>query len=449
MPAAGAAASLAHKVRSPEVWKPDPSAAAGAAAVLVKDYKPADIWRPDAPGANANRAALLAHNAKVNEVIPGPSAASQEAGRNALSAASIASRPSVKKKASELDESIVAIPAYSIDRVQKQAKLNAERDLYNAMSPTSQAIQDQNKSDIMRAASTAMSKKPKPDAPLTSPQSPGFYAHLPTTPKQVTEIETSNLNRRNSMAAAHSAHQNPRIEPEKPKRHVPYYPHLEEAAKRAAAERLARLEQEHQSGRGGVYSTSGARALMVGTTSDLAQSRKIKSDVARLQKNVAEVDRQRQAKDSMSLLAVAERNVKLQMDRQDDKIAEDQGRVPKHLQQEWDAKAKLMSAEYEKKRMAELDKHKGMIDMGGGLWYSEVDVERIARSNVQPILDEISEKAAAERARMEVIRLAKEKAERAKKDNAAKEAELKAEKKKSRGSPSILKCLCHTDFYSS
>lgn len=348
-----------------------------------------------------------------------------------MSAASIAHRPSVKAR--KVEEPVARTPAYSIERVNKVVRENAERDLYNALPPQSQIIQDKNKSDILRAATISMQRKPNPIA--DSPISPtaAFYSHLPTTPKQVSAIEAAQSNNRNSMRAATLAAANDtrQVQPEKPKPR-PFYPHLEEAARKAAAARLAQLEQDHQNARNGIYSSNSIRHRQ-STDTDLARSAQIQAEVAGLQRRVVEVDKQKQVRDSLALMAAAERNVKKQMEAQDDKIAEDQGRVPKHVQAEWDSKAKAMSEQYEKTRQAEVEAHKGKINIGGGKWIAQEDVDRIARGNVQPILDEINAKAAAERARQEEIRLEREETERVRRVANEREADMKAEKKRVRG----------------
>lgn len=222
-----------------EIWKPDPSASASAAAVLAKDTKSAPVWRPES-GTNAGKAALLAHHDAANFVPTPPPQSATDASRNAMSAATLAHTPSTKvKKVVEEPRT----PAFDIERVSRMARENAERGISNAVPPKTQSVEDRNKSDILRAATISMQKKPV--IPVTSPtgQPPAsFYTHLPTSAKQVASLEARQGNSRNSMLAANLAHsQEPKQSTSSQVKPRPFYPNLEEAARKAAAERLARL----------------------------------------------------------------------------------------------------------------------------------------------------------------------------------------------------------------
>ncbi|KAF3162200.1 hypothetical protein TWF225_009607 [Orbilia oligospora] len=486
LPVAGAAASLANNIRSPEPWNPGPLPTAAAAALLAGDSKPPEVWRPSTPSKSASQAAISvrqrAHTMPESKRPVQP----PQSTPNALAAAGVANSP--RKLSKPAPKSPPAL-AYDINKVNALAAQNAQNRLSAASQPRSalpQAQTDKNMSDILRAASISMAKNMKKSPPLSgggnlSRQSmpsgtsmpPGsYYSHIPTSPKKVTPADQK-LNRKSSTQAASiaaSSDLHSVISGDSDERQIRYYPHLEEAARKAASERLARLQAEHDRARkasglppswqsGGKAPTTRARsstapssaapkattaskaaaATTTGATprrqpdaTDYARSMKIKSDTAKLTKQIASVDKDRQARDYLAILAVAERNVKSQMQDLETKVAEDQGRVPKHLQAEWDAKAKMLSAEYERKRAEESEKKKGKINMGGGLWYDQEDLERIARGNVQPILDEINVKAEKERARIEALRVEKETADRERKAEQERAAGVKAETKKAK-----------------
>ncbi|KAJ6263436.1 hypothetical protein Dda_1999 [Drechslerella dactyloides] len=467
LPAAGAAASLANAVKSPEVWNPGPLPTATAAALLAGDaHKTPEIWRPATPSKSATKAAGNA-NGKASVDLTPRSPPVPASASNALTAAGLATQAS-PKKASLTAFASPPTPAYDITKINALAAQNAQARLASALprpSP-SQAQIDKNMADVLRAASVSMSKKtsqssqsrPSPPVATSSMPPSSYYSHIPTSPPKVSAADptTKKINRQSSVAAAsiaasHDLHAVMSSEVAED-RQMRYYPHLEEAARKAAAERLSRVQAEHDkarkaSGLPPSWQTSGPYTKAITkqpankpTTqsksqvdaADYARSLKIKSDTAKLANQMDSVDKDRQARDYLALLSVAEKNVRSRMQELETKVAEHQGRVPKHVQAEWDAKAKIMSEEYERKRNADREAKKGKIDMGGGLWYDREDLERIARGNVQPILDEINEKAQKERARTEQQKMDREQAEREKRVEAERLAETKAEMKKAK-----------------
>ncbi|KAK6354351.1 hypothetical protein TWF730_008758 [Orbilia blumenaviensis] len=481
LPAAGAAASLANNIKSPEPWNPGPLPTAAAAALLAGDSKPPEIWRPSTPSKSASQAATSVRQ-RAHTM---PESKRPQSTANALAAAGVANSP---KKLSKPAPKSPPTLAYDINKINALAAQNAQNRLSAVSQPRSalpQSQTDKNMSDILRAASISMaknmSKSPPPTKSTTrthmsagTSMPPGsYYSHIPTSPKKISPAEPK-LNRKSSSQAASiaaSSDLHSVLSGDSDERQIRYYPHLEEAARKAASERLARLQAEHDRARkasglppswqaGGKAPTTRARsstapsstpkptqgskaAATAATTTaaaprrqpdatDYARSLKIKSDTAKLTKQMDSVDKDRQARDYLALLAVAEKNVKARMQDLETKVAEDQGRVPKHLQAEWDAKAKMLSAEYERKRAEESEKKKGKINMGGGLWYDQEDLERIARGNVQPILEEINVKAEKERARVEALRVEKETADRERRAEQERVAGVKAETKKAK-----------------
>ncbi|KAK6529986.1 hypothetical protein TWF694_003362 [Orbilia ellipsospora] len=485
IPAAGTAANLAKSVKSPEPWKSGPLPNAATAALLAGDVpKVPQAWQPSS-SASASKAASLVKDRKPAETKRSP----PQTTPNALAAAGMANK-SPKKVATK--PASTQTPAYDINKINARASQNAQTTLASASQPRSlpsQSQTDKNMSDILRAAKTSMAKTSKspptrPISTLASSSTPSmppnsYYSHIPTSPpKPSLEPSTEKtLNRQSSMAAASvaaysDAFTHESVE-EQSHRTPKYYPHLEEAARKAASERLARLQAEHDRARKAsglppswqpsgphtrsitspaqqeqqrqtrARATSAAKSAVAAgvpasapkkksEAADFARSMKIKSDTAKLGRQMDSVDKDRQARDYLALMAAAEKNVKSRMEALETKVAEDQGRVPKHLQAQWDAKARMLSEESERKRAAEQEKKKGKIDMGGGLWYDQEDLERLAKGNVQPILDEINVKAEKERARLEALRVEKETQEREKKEAAAAVAGVKAEAKKAK-----------------
>ncbi|EEY18074.1 conserved hypothetical protein [Verticillium alfalfae VaMs.102] len=202
------------------------------------------------------------------------------------------------------------------------------------------------------------------------------------------------------------------------------YVNLQEAAYKMAQERLAKLEAEHGRSREyqEYYGNSGSipgrrntlqrrftlkpklrrRSSSEGDGDDRQQSERIRQQMSIFSTNLSKVDEQKRSKDREMLLAAAQRNVKARLQGMDDKVYADTGksRPPKKLS-EWELKAHEAAQQMHTSR----NKNHGKVDMGGGMFMSPEDVDAIAMKKVQPVLDEINEKAAVEREKQEVIRL--------------------------------------------
>lgn len=218
---------------------------------------------------------------------------------------------------------------------------------------------------------------------------------------------------------------------------------LEEAAKKLAAERLAKLHDEHAAYRE-YYGTSPPthrlslrgkgrrRASSMDQTADdddEAQSRRIRAEMSIFNKNVAEVDTKKRQKDREALLAAAQRNVRASMHNLDEKVFAETGRVPPSIMQEWETKAKAAAEADSKARMANY----GKVNIGGGKFVDQGEVNAVASRNVQPVLDEINDKAELHRAKEEEARLDREQAKRQAQEEKARQKELKMELKKVKG----------------
>lgn len=121
--------------------------------------------------------------------------------------------------------------------------------------------------------------------------------------------------------------------------------------------------------------------------------------------NLAKVDEQKRAKDREALLATAQKNVRARLQGLDEKVFADTGKLPppKRLS-EWELKAHEAALALHESR----EEHHDRVNLGGGMYLSHKDVDTIAAKRVQPVLDEINEKAAKERERLEVLRLEEE-----------------------------------------
>jgi len=485
---AGAAASLANaNHKSFEYWKPDASFSASKAAMLAKDYKPAplwhpelsaagskaallaakdggrvEIWRPEASEygnsaaeqamrktklspqldygytADGNRRALLAatgamsgsrRRAGSTPVVNSPYPDSEHAASNALNAATRATKPSVRYSDFPVDER----------RIHDAAVTTLPREMYTSHPPVAIEVEEQNRQAGLRAAAVSMAKQ--------------MYAIQQRTIDQAAEARRSDSHfaantvhaRQPSVAVSHNAGAS-----------VPQYTNLQEAAQKLAAERLAKLRDEHEEYRSyyGMNPPPHARLSIKGrsrrrasldsqsVTSDEEQSRKIRSEMSIFSNKLAQVDEKKRQQDREALMAAAQRNVAARLHGMDEKVFAETGKVSPAMMEEWETKANARAQADSKTRMV----NHGKVNIGGGKYLDQAEVDAIALARVQPTLDEIDAKAEKQRAREEEIRLANEERKRLGRDEKRRELELKAEQKRAKGmlimTPFRILCGC-------
>jgi hypothetical protein len=463
--AAGAAASLGWaNQKSFEHWKPDPSASASAAAMMAKDYKMKQLWQPE-QSAHGAKAAVLAHKdgGKVEIWKPeadspwGNSAALQafkkfgagglspvldygytDLGRKgSLMAATGAMSQSRQRAISTPDPrpkpetypgesnavSNALSAATSAHRTQKRSELSEtgavpyttmNREMYTSHPPVASEVDEKNRADTLRASAVAMAKQ--------------MYNI------QQKQFDQTSHAQRGAAAAQHQKPSSSDISEEvQPMR----FNNLQEAAQKLAQERLAKLHDEHAQNReyrdyyGGKSQPSSRlsirgrarrRASSEGGLDDEEQSNKIRAQMSLFSSNLSQVDEKKRTQDREALIAAAQRNVTKSLHGMDERVFADTGKVAPSLLSEWEVKAHAAAQAKSNTRM----ENYGKIHIGGGKFIDQSEVDAVARGNVQPVLDEINEKAAAEHERqaavkaeqLEIARKASEKKQREKESKA-------------------------------
>ena len=447
--AAGAAASLGWaNQKSFEHWKPDPSASASAAAVLAKDYKMAPLWQPESTSYGA-KAALLAHKdgGKVDIWRPeattwGNSAAQQamktdRAGglspqldyghtaigrQGSLMAATGAMSTSRKRAESQPiytqkaetypDEGNAAANALSAATSAAKAKkrsdysseagavpyTNMAREMFTSHPPVQPEVDEQNREASLHASAVVMAKQ--------------MFNY------QQKQIEAASAAQRGAVAA----HRRPSSVSSSDEPAPMRFNNLQEAAQKLAQERLAKLHDEHAKNREyrDYYSSAppqqqGSRLSIRGRTrgragsdgqfdEDREQSNKIRAQMSLFSSNLSQVDMKKRQQDREALIAVAQRNVTKSLHGMDEKVFADTGKVAPSLLSEWEVKAHAAAQAKSDTRM----ENYGKVNIGGGKFINQSEVNLVAAKNVQPVLDEISEKAAAERERQAAIKAEQE-----------------------------------------
>jgi len=484
---AGAAASIAdtHK-KSVELWKPGSIPAAEKAAFLAKDYEADPLWQPELSTAGS-KAALLASDrgANVNIWKPhqsdaGHSAAEQavrkkvppsidhravpaDASRKALMAATGAMASSrrradsapiapIKSPPGTPSTSQWALkaatqsqrgqrsglstesgdPARDTARAHNIAQSNVSRQMYASHPPVSIEVEEKNRQDTIRASAVAMAQK------MYAIQQRAIEEAKADISRADSRYAATHVhNRRTSDASSIAGTSEPLISPL-------YGNNLQEAAQRLAQERLAKLRDEREEYKNyygqkspttrsklSIHSKLRRRASSDGAVDDVDEerSRKIRSQMTIFQSNLAIVDEKKRQKDRDALLAAAQRNVKASMHSMDEEVFQETGKSSPAQRDAWATKAKEKA---QADSVARMENH-GKVHIGGGKYLDQVDVEAVAKSRIQPTLDDMNEKAEIQRAREAEVKLEQEEQKRQADLEKRRKTELKAEKKKARG----------------
>lgn len=469
MSSAGAAASIAASNRkSFEHWKPEPIPAANKAAFLAKDHKMDPLWKPEASAAGSKAAmAAAAHPTEVEPLQPkrtttiksnAPSAAYDTAENTHQKALMAATASHNRRRSGSLpvqpvdNQNNVASwalkaatkshkdgqvpvggnfttgdPGFEAARIQNVAKNNVNRQLYSSTPPVAIEVQEKNRQDTLRASAVAMAQK--------------MYA---LQQKQAEEAASKPSDGHALAASRHRSSTAGRSDTSS----VDYpvsgagYENLEEAARKLAQERLAKIHDEHAEYRNYYGQSSPPKqnrlsmrlrpraSSAVTDDSDEEQSRRIRSQMSIFKSNLAEVDGKKRQSDRDALIQIAHRNVDAQIQKMDEKVFHETGKASPAQMEKWEKSAREKAQRDSDERMQNV----GKVHIGGGKYLDQSELDAIARARLQPTLDEISDKAEKQRARDEEERLERERKleqERVEKARAAETAaQVKADLRK-------------------
>jgi hypothetical protein len=471
--AASAAASLGWaNQRSPEYPRPNmSSSSASAAAMLAKDHKSAPHWTPS-PSAHGAQAALLAHrSAKSTEgwqpsaTDHGHSAAAQAFKVNGSALQSphgnknnnenntldrqrslMAARGAMATRPRAQSSPIVAKEAYPDEAnaasnalraaasVHKSSRAPVSKDagatpyvqmnprMFTSQPPVKPEVDEKNREEQLHASAVAMAKKIYGQQQRVIEQTKRSRASDPSVPRS---------HRRGS-----SDSDDDEVAPMQ-------FDTLQGMAYKLAQERLSKMHEENIRNRDyqDYYGQSKVsrkfsmrpkfrrRASSDGDVEDQRRSQQIRNEMSMFSSKLSQIDQSKRQQDRDALLAAAQRNVQAQLKGMDAKITAETGMTQSTRLSEWEVKAHALAQSRSDNRMT----HHGKIDLGAGKYMTSEDIDAIAAQKVQPVLDEINEKAEAEHARQTELRLEAEARQKEKEREKAREKDLHEEQKKIRG----------------
>lgn len=465
---ASAASALAHANRKPvEVWQPPTrQPVAEKAALCVKDYAPPQQPQPttqhsaeglgaamlavreqrgsigQAPTSNGHRRGSSATDRYLHTAVggnPKDKALQAASGAYTLSRKRADSAPSDPGATSELPYGRTAAgasrharveeegpldhldPAMEASRIQHAAHTNPK--LYTSSPPIQSGIEEQNYKNSQRAAAISMAKDMYrvTSTKKQGGQSPAVLA---------AQKGQSQLGYRKTVSTADGAAVRRAIA-------------LQEAAQKRAAEKLALMHDEHaeyqqyygtapqpQRSR---LTTRRKRASSDADTSqtDAEQSRQIRSQMTSLRTKLDQVD-VRKTRDRELLMQAARRNVDQTLQDMEAQVYADTGRAPPSVQKGWDEVAQeRVRREAEDFEAATTQGNR--VNIGGQKYMDMADIDAIARSRLQPALDEIDENAELRRAHEIEARLDAEEEQRHAAVEREREAEVKELEKQEKG----------------
>ncbi|TFB05120.1 hypothetical protein CCMA1212_002413 [Trichoderma ghanense] len=489
--AASAAASLGWFTHKPiEVWKPDKASSASAAAVLARDYKMSPMWEPAMDGTGTKAAVLAVGSASTayrQSSVKKPSYDSwgSSAATQAFSAS--ARRPDPEPEPVTLTTShgsSAATQAFHASRVQSAkaassppgsprekslvaakgamapSKLSTPRSRLRSISnPQESLLPDATKASVsaLNGASiahrAAMNKSPAVEdtgaIPVTTMTRNMFTSHPPVKP----EVDEQTDNERIHQSAVEMAKKMYR---QQQRRHegdggesgagetsTNGYVDLQEAAYRQAQARLAKLQDEHDRNRR-YHEYYGAdrplrRRFTIGnklrrrSASDSDMEGRARSDLIRQQmtlfsSRLEQVDEEKRQRDREALYTAAQRNVKASLQGMDEKVYLETGKMNPTVLGDWQFRAQ-QTAQLRHDTRTEGD---GRVDIGGGVFMDADEIDAIAARRVRPVLDNIHEKAEAERERVAAARMEEEANKAEAEREKARERELKELHKKAK-----------------
>ncbi|KAK3718866.1 Eisosome assembly protein [Vermiconidia calcicola] len=455
--AANTAATLAKDHKMKELWHPELSAAGSKAALLaVRDGGKLDLWEPT-PSSAGNSAATLAMRNKT--LSPELDRGYTDVGRNN---SMLAATQSIRRGRQRAGSTPVAPPvAYPDSQNSGKNALNAASVASVRAPPTDGWNSEANQA--ARVKNMHMDRNMFGEHPMVQPEveeqkhKAAIHASAVSMAKQMYEYqkrqevasETSSAINVGS-AGAETAHRRNQSSPQTDiKQEAIKYIHLQDAAYKMAQERLAKMDKDMEQNRYREYygygnqppkkSQSSVRGTRRGRkrassepqlyyedSDDEEQARRIRTQMSQLSTGINTVDNKQRSDDRARLLAAAEKRVHERMHDMDEKVFQETGKPSQAMMDEWETKAR---AKAEKNR-EERQSHPGKTHIGGGKYMDQSEIEAIAAARLKPTFDELDATAEKKRARDEEFKAEKDRLELARMEEKLKDDQTKAEFKK-------------------
>ncbi|TLS30566.1 hypothetical protein PpBr36_02388 [Pyricularia pennisetigena] len=467
-PAASAAAALLAKDSKPvQQWSPAKNDTGSQAAILAAARKQDVSPVSSNPSVNwGNSAANQAFKAKslkgveLSESRDISRSGSLRAAKDAMGRPRAVSSPGPKYAAQQSTDNrttnalTAATMAHrrttmtGVDRENNPAGspsfMNMNRQMFTSHPPVQSSVDEQKHNDVLHASAVAMAKR--------------MYNNQVHQQQQRDADAAAKLAQNGGESSSLDASA----------ASTPQFTNLQEAAYKLAQERLSKLQEEHDRARRNCHDYYGASASSAsykrflpknklrrrsssdgdatkGWESSTRQRRAtmLATKLPRQQQDLGVVDEEKRQRDREALLSAARRNVRAQLEGIDRKVIAETGMVSPSMKGEWEAKAQALArAKSHPEFMVAttpggsalgIDRNvngtrmapAGKVDIGGGKYMDQSEIDEIAARRVQPFLDEINEKAEKERERLAAIKAEQDAKREAEELERAREREVK------------------------
>ena len=454
---ASAGAALAHAQSKPlEVWRPTAQPAAEKAAFHARDYPSPDAIYVAQPTPAGYRAASSAIRGRREVTSFPPASPDVKLDSDPVQTANLQRRASEREKAIRaatgayntsrrragtvpgkqlsVSQPLAPSAAGAPDKVQEPSEAPLEH-LDNAMEasriqhmshPNAQLYtssphgaldsEEQRRRNVQRAAVVSMARD--------------MYDITETKDEEQTGAAVYAAQR--GQIRMGSQRQRPKLDPNALQQAIS----LQDAAHKRAQEKLATM-QDQTAAYQDYYGTAPqpprtliSRKRRTSIDTDTERSNEIRNQMSSLRTKLGAVDQQRE-KDRSLLLEAARKNVDATIHDMEMRVYEATGRVPPSVQKDWEDVAEE-HVEREQQE-AQQPQYPDRVNIGAEHYIDMADVEALARSRVQPTLDEINEHAEELKAKETEQRLDQEQKKRLQAIEHQREADLKAEEKKMKG----------------
>lgn len=411
-----------------------------------------------------NSAAALAFTTNANRpVSPEPVTLTASHGSSAATQAFQANRIQSAKVASSPPPSPREKPLAAAKGAMSPSKLGVPRSRARSYStPPEPYYADAKRASVSAlngasiAHQAAMNKPPEIKAtgavPITTMTRNMFTSHPPVKP-EVDEQTTSERIHQSAVEMAKKMYQQQqlnRIHDSQDENEgdagtsANRFVNLQDAAYKQAQERLAKLQDEHEKNRRyQEYYTSEKplrrrftimdrirrRSVSESDVEDRARSDLVHQKMSLFTSSLDQVDEEKRERDREALLIAARHNVKASLQGMDEQHYFETGKVNPTILGDWQVRAQ-QAAQLRHDTRAE---DGGRVDIGGGMFMDADEIDAIAARRVRPVLDDIHEKAEAERERLASLKLEEEAKKAEAEREKDRERELKEIQKRARG----------------
>ncbi|OKL61884.1 hypothetical protein UA08_02839 [Talaromyces atroroseus] len=337
----------------------------------------------------------------------------------ALTAATLSHRASqdARNALSDLDPSMEAARLHHI------ARTNAQ--LYTSTPPVDIEVEEQKHKDTLRAAAISMAKDMYATSAAVTKEEPDGTGYASTAAQN----RVSHRYSQSQFSWAPGDEYNA----------VPRTQNLHEAAQKLASEKLAKMQQNELQNKQQYYGTVASpksrqtltRRLRRRTSSDgdasevdWERSEQIRNQMSSLQSRLHQID-EKKNQDREDLMEIARKNVHARIHDMDEKVYAHTGKASPNMQREWEEKAHERARQETEVRMSGFSR----VSVGGERYMDQAEIEAIARSRIQPTLDEISNRVEGQRAREVEKQLEQEREQRLQELDRERQADIQAEEK--------------------